>query len=141
LLGAVIFTLMAAYQWAGSLGLLNAGQNGQVRALSTALAIFLWLVWFLVRTSCHRRNVKYGIIEQRQVNRRRQRRPPQAASRQRVVIDSFARDPVFEVTPINASKPEIEVKPSMPRLADRRYREWPPLALAGLSADAKAKLT
>ena len=36
LLGAVIFTLMAAYQWAGSLGLLNAGQNGQVRALSTA---------------------------------------------------------------------------------------------------------
>jgi hypothetical protein len=46
LLGAVIFTLMAAYQWAGSLGLLNAGQNGQVRALSTALAIFLWLVWF-----------------------------------------------------------------------------------------------
>jgi hypothetical protein len=39
LLGAVIFTLMAAYQWAGSLGLLNAGQDGQVRALSTALAI------------------------------------------------------------------------------------------------------
>ena len=46
LLGAAIFTLMAAYQWAGSLGLLNAGQDGQVRALSTALAIFLWLVWF-----------------------------------------------------------------------------------------------
>jgi hypothetical protein len=46
LLGAVTFTLMAVYQWAGSLGLLNAGQNGQVRALSTALAIFLWLVWF-----------------------------------------------------------------------------------------------
>jgi hypothetical protein len=46
LLGAVIFTLMAAYQWAGSLGLFNAGQDGQVRALSTALAIFLCLVWF-----------------------------------------------------------------------------------------------
>jgi hypothetical protein len=46
LLGAVSFTLMAAYQWAGRLGLLNAGQNGQVRALSTALAIILWLVWF-----------------------------------------------------------------------------------------------
>jgi len=43
LLGAVSFTLMAAYQWAGRLGLLNAGQNGQVRALSTALAItFGW---------------------------------------------------------------------------------------------------
>jgi hypothetical protein len=46
LLGAVIFTLMAAYQWAGSLGLLDAGHNGQGRALNTALAIFLWLVWF-----------------------------------------------------------------------------------------------
>jgi hypothetical protein len=46
LLGAVSFTLMAAYQWAGRLGLLNAGPNGQVRALSTALAIILWLVWF-----------------------------------------------------------------------------------------------
>jgi hypothetical protein len=46
LLGAVSFTLMAAYHWAGRLGLLNPGQNGQVRALSTALAIILWLVWF-----------------------------------------------------------------------------------------------
>jgi hypothetical protein len=27
-------------------------------------------------------------------------------------------------TPINVSKPEIEVKPSMPRLADRRYRRF-----------------
>ena len=46
LLGAVTFTLMAAYQWAGRLGLWNAGPDGQVRALSTALAILLWLVWF-----------------------------------------------------------------------------------------------
>jgi hypothetical protein len=46
LLGAVSFTLMAAYQWAGRFGLLNAQPNGQVRALSTALAIILWLVWF-----------------------------------------------------------------------------------------------
>jgi hypothetical protein len=28
----------------------------------------------------------------------------------------------LETTPINASKPEIEVKSPMPRLADRRYR-------------------
>jgi hypothetical protein len=28
----------------------------------------------------------------------------------------------LEATPINASKPEIEVKSPMPRLADRRYR-------------------
>ena len=41
LLGAVTFTLMAAYQWAGRLGLWNAGPDGQVRALSTALAITL----------------------------------------------------------------------------------------------------
>jgi hypothetical protein len=46
LLGAVTFTLMAAYQWAGRFRLLNAQPNGQVRALSTALAIILWLVWF-----------------------------------------------------------------------------------------------
>jgi hypothetical protein len=46
LLGAVSFTLLAAYQWAGRLGLWNAGPDGQVRALSTALAILLWLVWF-----------------------------------------------------------------------------------------------
>src|SRR5215831_20885919 len=31
LLGAVTFTLMAAYQWAGRLGLWNAGPDGQVR--------------------------------------------------------------------------------------------------------------
>ena len=30
----------------------------------------------------------------------------------------------LEATPINASKPEIEVKPSMPRIADRRYRRF-----------------
>jgi hypothetical protein len=46
LLGAVSLTLVAAYQWAGRLGLLNVVGNGQVRALSTALAIMLWLVWF-----------------------------------------------------------------------------------------------
>jgi hypothetical protein len=46
LLGAVSLTLVAAYQWAGRLGLLNAVGDGQVRALSTALAIILWLVWF-----------------------------------------------------------------------------------------------
>ena len=44
LLGAVTFTLMAAYQWAGRLGLWNAGPDGQVRALSTALAILFWLI-------------------------------------------------------------------------------------------------
>ena len=41
LLGAVTFTLVAAYQWAGRLRLLNAGRNGQTRAWSTAL-----VVWF-----------------------------------------------------------------------------------------------
>jgi hypothetical protein len=46
LLGAVNLTLVAAYQWADRLGLLNAVGDGQVRALSTALAIILWLVWF-----------------------------------------------------------------------------------------------
>ncbi len=46
LLGAVSLTLVAAYQWGGRLGLLNAVGDGQVRALSTALAIILWLVWF-----------------------------------------------------------------------------------------------
>jgi len=30
----------------------------------------------------------------------------------------------LEAAPINASKPEIEVKPPMPRLADRRYRRF-----------------
>src|SRR6516225_1749870 len=30
----------------------------------------------------------------------------------------------LEATPINASKPEIEVKPPMPRLAGRRYRRF-----------------
>jgi hypothetical protein len=30
----------------------------------------------------------------------------------------------LEATPINGNKPEIEVKPSMPRIADRRYRRF-----------------
>jgi hypothetical protein len=30
----------------------------------------------------------------------------------------------LEATPINSSKPEIEVKPPMPRIADRRYRRF-----------------
>ena len=30
----------------------------------------------------------------------------------------------LEATPINAGKPEMEVKPSMPRVADRRYRRF-----------------
>jgi len=50
LLGAVTFTLTAAYQWGGKLGLLNEVPGGQgralSRALSTAFAIILWLFWF-----------------------------------------------------------------------------------------------
>ena len=46
LLGAVCFTLVAAYQWAGRLGFLNAGRDAQTRVWSTVLAIILWLVWF-----------------------------------------------------------------------------------------------
>jgi len=53
LLGAVSLTLVAAYQWAGSLGLLDAVSDGHVRALSTALAIILWLVWFFRLGSTH----------------------------------------------------------------------------------------
>ena len=30
----------------------------------------------------------------------------------------------LEATPINANKPEIEVKPPMPRIADRRFRRF-----------------
>ena len=51
-LGAVGFTLVAAYQWAGSVGgfwLDNDGVRGadwQSRAWSTAVAVILWLVWF-----------------------------------------------------------------------------------------------
>src|SRR5262245_10586770 len=41
LLGAVCFTLVAAYQWAGRLGFLNAGRDGQTRVWSTVLAIIL----------------------------------------------------------------------------------------------------
>jgi hypothetical protein len=40
-LGAVGFTLVAAYQW----GMFAAG-DWQTRILSTAIAIILWLIWF-----------------------------------------------------------------------------------------------
>ena len=46
LLGAVAFTLVAAYQWAGKLGLLSAVPDGQNRIGSTAFAIIFWLFWF-----------------------------------------------------------------------------------------------
>jgi hypothetical protein len=41
LLGAVCFTLVAAYQWT-----MFAARNWRARIWSTALAIMLWLVWF-----------------------------------------------------------------------------------------------
>jgi hypothetical protein len=41
LLGAVGFTLVAAYQWAGILGIF-----GEANVWNTVLAIILWLVWF-----------------------------------------------------------------------------------------------
>lgn len=50
--GAVTFTLVAAYQWAGRLGAFGvATTESEVRdwqglGSSTALAIILWLVWF-----------------------------------------------------------------------------------------------
>jgi hypothetical protein len=54
LLGAVGFTLVAAYQWAGRLGILGEattlapakGRVWQGHVWSTVLAIILWLVWF-----------------------------------------------------------------------------------------------
>jgi hypothetical protein len=56
LLGAVGFTLVAAYQWAGRLGILGEattlapgnwqGRVWQGPVWNTVLAIILWLVWF-----------------------------------------------------------------------------------------------
>ena len=51
LLGAVCFTLVAAYQWAGRLGIFGeattlAAANWQGHVWNTVLAIILWLVWF-----------------------------------------------------------------------------------------------
>jgi hypothetical protein len=51
LLGAVGFTLVAAYQWAGIFGVFDgatmfAARGWRDRVWSTALAIILWLVWF-----------------------------------------------------------------------------------------------
>jgi hypothetical protein len=57
LLGAVSFTFVAAYQWAGRLGAFDvatrkpAMQNWQAHVWqghvwNTVLAIVLWLVWF-----------------------------------------------------------------------------------------------
>ena len=51
LLGAVGFTLVAAYQWAGILGIFGeattlAPGNWQGHVWNTVLAIILWLVWF-----------------------------------------------------------------------------------------------
>ena len=51
LLGAVCFTLVAAYQWAGRLGIFGeattlAAGNWQGHVWNTILAIILWLVWF-----------------------------------------------------------------------------------------------
>jgi hypothetical protein len=52
LLGAVGFTLVAAYQWAGRVGAFGttttelAVRDWRSRAWSTAVAVILWLVWF-----------------------------------------------------------------------------------------------
>jgi hypothetical protein len=57
LLGAVGFTLVAAYQWAGRLGAFDVasrelavrnwqGHVWQGHVWNTVLAIILWLVWF-----------------------------------------------------------------------------------------------
>ena len=52
LLGAVGFTLVAAYQWAGRVGAFDvasrelAVRNWQGHVWNTVLAIILWLVWF-----------------------------------------------------------------------------------------------
>ena len=56
LLGAVCFTLVAAYQWAGRLGIFGEattlapgnwqGHVWQGHVWNTVLAILLWLVWF-----------------------------------------------------------------------------------------------
>jgi hypothetical protein len=56
LLGAVAFTLVAAYQWAGRLEMFGEattlppgnwqGQVWQGHVWNTVLAIILWLIWF-----------------------------------------------------------------------------------------------
>ena len=46
LLGAVGFTLVAAYQWT-----MFAARDWQTRLRSAALAIILWLVWFYGTTA------------------------------------------------------------------------------------------
>ena len=56
LLGAVAFTLVAAYQWAGRLGMFGEattlppgnwqGHVWQGHVWNTVLAIILWLIWF-----------------------------------------------------------------------------------------------
>ena len=56
LVGAVCFTLVAAYQWAGRLGIFGEattlaagnwqGHVWQGHVWNTILAIILWLVWF-----------------------------------------------------------------------------------------------
>jgi hypothetical protein len=56
LLGAVGFTLVAAYQWAGRLGIFGEattlapgnwqGRVWQGHVWNTVLAIILWLIWF-----------------------------------------------------------------------------------------------
>ena len=49
LVGAVSFTLVAAYQWAGRLGIFGEAATlgaGQGHVWNTVLAIILWLVWF-----------------------------------------------------------------------------------------------
>jgi hypothetical protein len=45
LLGAVGFTLMAAYQW------MSAKGDRRVRAWSTGLAVIFWLIWFFEITT------------------------------------------------------------------------------------------
>ena len=88
--------------------------------------------------SSRTRNVKLGIVEQSQFNRlaesanvslRKQKFGSALPSRASLAIlgqpeHRSWRAAVFEVTPINASKPEIEVKPPMPRIVDRRYRRF-----------------
>jgi hypothetical protein len=50
LIGAVSFTLVALYQWAGKLGSSNdemlAPRNWPRRVLSTAFAVGFWSIWF-----------------------------------------------------------------------------------------------
>ena len=52
LVGAVGFTFVATYQWAGGLGTsddeLLAPRNWSRRVLSTALAASFWSIWFFM---------------------------------------------------------------------------------------------